>query len=858
LTDEPAEPVSQPAAGPSGPEAADRLNDEAVSLLEAADGGADGLRPAGGAAALPLLEAALAANPHHAYATFNRLLLEWRSGATTDDAVVGELHALLRRHPHTAEVKALIGWAEAERGNGAWARAAFTAAAADGAPVLAAAARGAGAGAGAAPAGAQAARPRESLHLALPFDRSHRAALITRDGRVHARPHRHRDRAWDPASGGICAWEIAGGAEIRRALLYRSAKPKDVPIAVASIAMSRTGDLIVAGGPGPLLCWWRARETAPDESAAGRAAALVDMGEIAITGEPASVAAAPDGSWFAAGTHTGHILACRRDGRHAFTVDLGASVTALAISPDGRHLAAACEDGAASLWFAGGEPAGDRLVHGTAISAAVFAAAGRLFVTASAKDGALRVWDVATSACARTLPAGQRIEALGTVDGDDRLVAAVQTGPRPCVRLWDVVAGRAVRTFEAGKTRYLAHTVDASGVTVVAREPDPAEHGPSGPRLGVHAPHLPAGCGGERRADGGVAGGGGAGHASAPSGPPAEEDLRARYQRVPPPAQAARATPVRARPLLTERVLEGHGLGTADALAFDPTGRTLLARNAGDGRLLLWDTATGRLLRELRPSGGGAWLPPADARWGAELDRQRGRLRVVEVATGETVVETEVGAGGAAAPALAGVKLSRDGTLLVLCGDHPEIRRLATGGAGARASSLRLRPDRLAHATPTLSDDGRLLATASSDARHLTIWRTEVATIVRDVNLGGPLSGLAVGSGAAVASVARDRLLVIPLPAGPPHQLRGAGRHVARALSVTADGRRALTGGLDGDLCLWDVSRGSLLGHTDLHGRLDGHAAAVASLALSPEGTLAASGSKDRTVRLWRLIANTT
>ena len=118
-------------------------------------------------------------------------------------------------------------------------------------------------------------------------------------------------------------------------------------------------------------------------------------------------------------------------------------------------------------------------------------------------------------------------------------------------------------------------------------------------------------------------------------------------------------------------------------------------------------------------------------------------------------------------------------------------------------------------------------------------------------------------------------------------QLRGHGGPV-RALAISHDGMRAVSGSFDTSAIRWSLARNSaeqvlrlhdgavnavvilrdgriINGGADAHiaiwspGRqqpdevLDGHAAPVASLAVSPEGKMLASASWDRTVRLWPL-----
>jgi hypothetical protein len=66
-------------------------------------------------------------------------------------------------------------------------------------------------------------------------------------------------------------------------------------------------------------------------------------------------------------------------------------------------------------------------------------------------------------------------------------------------------------------------------------------------------------------------------------------------------------------------------------------------------------------------------------------------------------------------------------------------------------------------------------------------------------------------------------------------------------VAFSPDGKRALSGGDDGTLRLWDVVSGKELR------RFEGHREAVTAVAFSADGRLAASGGRDRTVRLWDL-----
>lgn len=74
-------------------------------------------------------------------------------------------------------------------------------------------------------------------------------------------------------------------------------------------------------------------------------------------------------------------------------------------------------------------------------------------------------------------------------------------------------------------------------------------------------------------------------------------------------------------------------------------------------------------------------------------------------------------------------------------------------------------------------------------------------------------------------------------------------RGAVLCVAISADGRRALSGGEDRTLRLWDLADGRELQ------RFLGSTPEVAAVALSPDGRLVASGGGDRVIRLWSVIS---
>jgi WD40 repeat protein len=159
-----------------------------------------------------------------------------------------------------------------------------------------------------------------------------------------------------------------------------------------------------------------------------------------------SVAPDPSGRWLASGQDLSLAVWDLASCREVFWEKETSWVWSVAFSPDGRLLASSGSDGPASrvrLRETGSWRVVRDLVQPGHINAAAFSPDGSILAT-GAQGGRVRVWDVSTGACRRTMtfvqPAIERV--AFSPDGRRLAVAAGRT-----VQLWDPSTGERLLTF---------------------------------------------------------------------------------------------------------------------------------------------------------------------------------------------------------------------------------------------------------------------------------------------------------------------------------------------------------------------------------------------------------------------------
>lgn len=146
------------------------------------------------------------------------------------------------------------------------------------------------------------------------------------------------------------------------------------------------------------------------------------------------------------------------------------------------------------------------------------------------------------------------------------------------------------------------------------------------------------------------------------------------------------------------------------------------------------------------------------------------------------------------------------------------------------------------------SDDGRWIVTTGADAT-LKVWDATNHSLVRTIELDdGPAISLALYGPRALTGHGNGKVVLWDLDRA--EKVATVQRNDANiwAVAFTGDSNRFATASHDGKVTLWDARQAT----TPLQ-VLDGHENSVQSLAYSPTAVLLASGSDDKTVRLWDL-----
>jgi eukaryotic-like serine/threonine-protein kinase len=487
-------------------------------------------------------------------------------------------------------------------------------------------------------------------------------------------------------------------------------------------------------------------------------------------------------------------------------------VESVAFSPDGKRIASASADQTVKVWDTGsGREALTLAGHTDEVTAVAFSPDGRSLATAS-RDRTIKLWDSATGQETRTLK-GHRDEVTSVAFSPDgkRIASASRD---ETARLWDLPSGQEIRAL----------TAHSGWVLSVAFSPDGKRIASAGSDQSV------------KLWDSGT--------------------------------------------LQQTLTLEGRN-GSVMSVVFSPDGRRI-ASGASDGTGNVWDITTRQVTLTFKghesPATGVAFSPDGEriacASWDKTVTLWRaanGRETLswkahnepvssmafssdgneLATASRDNMVKLWDAATGKEAHTLkghtdwvVGVAFSPDGTRLASGSDDQTVK-LWDAETGQETHTLKGHTDRVSYVA--FSPDSRRLASASWD-KTIKVWDTqtgqELFTFKRHA---GKVTCLVFHpDGKQLASCGWDETVKV-WDTATGQETRTIDCHLhAETLGFSADGKRIAFAGVRETFGVLQDTDGGKVVLT-----LRGHIDSVASVAISPDGRRLASGSNDRTVKVW-------
>ncbi len=449
--------------------------------------------------------------------------------------------------------------------------------------------------------------------------------------------------------------------------------------------------------------------------------------------------------------------------------------------------------------------------HSNGITAITFSPDGHYALSGS-HDETLRFWDIATHKLVRTFEGHTgSVNAVAFSKGGKQILSGSKD---QTLRLWDLTTGKLVHTFQG-------HTDE---VTTVAFSPD-GQHILSGSGDGSlilwdrktgRILHRPGIFGGHTDAVLAVA--------FSPDGQyilSGSEDLTIRLW------NHATGELV--------RTFKRHVYGVS-TVAFNPSGQQILSGSYD--RILLWDLATGKHVRELDSYDSRIVTFSPDGKHVLSGSRDH-TLSLLDLNTGQLLRKFVGHTKGILA-----VAFSPDGQRILSGGwDKKLLLWDSTTGQLLHAFEDCINPVR----TVTFSPNGKQILSGSRD-HTLRLWDRATGQLVRTFkgHKGAVRSVVFRPDGQQFVSGSEDDTVRL-WDRATGQLVRTFKGHTSTVFSVTfsPNGQQILSGSWDNTLRLWDRTSGQLLR------TFEGHSRSVNAVAFSPDGVHVLSGSSDHTLRLW-------
>jgi eukaryotic-like serine/threonine-protein kinase len=295
---------------------------------------------------------------------------------------------------------------------------------------------------------------------------------------------------------------------------------------------------------------------------------------------------------------------------------------------------------------------------------------------------------------------------------------------------------------------------------------------------------------------------------------------------------------LRQRSHTERRTLTGHR-GDVYHVEFSPRG-DLLASAGKDGTVLIRDTSRWQLVRKIIAAHTevNATALSRDGKLIATLDDD-GKLKLWEIATGHLQLEWLAHKGDAVV-----ARFTPDGKTIITGGRDDGLVKIWDRSTGNMLDSFSVGEKKLENVI--LSPDGSCLATVGGGG--VKLWKWPVRALIVALSGSEGAQGAAFsrdGTRLATGHEGHSPVRLWDVPGG--RLLREFQGHTEGVFSVSfsADDRTILSASRDETIRLWDVATGEERG---IH---VGHSGRVWNLAVSPDGRTIASAGQDSTVKLW-------
>jgi WD40 repeat protein len=548
-------------------------------------------------------------------------------------------------------------------------------------------------------------------------------------------------------------------------------------------------------------------------------------------------------------------------------------VSSVAFSPIGQIVASASADRTIKLWDAqSGQERRTLTGHAGAVESVAFSNDGTL--ASASEDGTIKLWNAQTGSELHTLNGHKDLVSSVAFSPDGKILASASWDGT--VKLWDTQSGkeRATLTGHGSWVSGVAFSPDGKVVASASDDTTIMLWTPGGEALGMLKGHFDTVRSVAFSQDGNILASAGedmtiklwdthswqesatlTGHtrevfslAFSPHGPLASGSGEG----------IVRIWDVQSR--LERKSLTGHA-SSIESVAFSPDGQTVASASA-DKTVNLWDAQSGRVRSTLTGhadwvssvsfSPDGKIIASASADKAVKLwDAQSGQERLNLTGHTETVRSVAFSKDGTLASA------SEDGTIKLWDVKSGSELHTLTGHKGWVTSVA-------------FSPDGKLLASGSGDST-VKLWDTQSGQELRTLtgHRMGVFSVAFSPDGKTIASAGKDQTVrlwharrkghysplapvtgrknptrELPLEPGMEPGLQGHGAAVV-SIAFSPDGKTLASASKDRTIKLWDAQSGQE------RATLTGHDWAVNSVAFSKDGKTLASGSSDRTLKLW-------